>query len=204
MVQETGQPYAYTGDDPVNGVDPSGLAAGHLSPDAACQRFRDKSTCEAEIQSELGGVPCSDHALASQTGPEALFLALTVATGGVGDLLELLGTSDAESGLLARLTSQLGDETGAASLPFRTPWGWSGSASYRAAVGAVDQGATIEDVGGIVPTQSEAEQLIEDGGGTVQRIENAHEPPNPHQYPHINYTTSAGIRGTIQIQEVQP
>ncbi len=25
MVQETGQPYVYTGDDPVNGVDPNGL-----------------------------------------------------------------------------------------------------------------------------------------------------------------------------------
>jgi hypothetical protein len=25
MVNETGQPYAYTGDDPVNGVDPLGL-----------------------------------------------------------------------------------------------------------------------------------------------------------------------------------
>jgi hypothetical protein len=28
MVQETGQPYAYTGDDPVNGVDPLGLYWG--------------------------------------------------------------------------------------------------------------------------------------------------------------------------------
>jgi hypothetical protein len=27
LVDETGQPYAYTGDDPVNGVDPSGLMA---------------------------------------------------------------------------------------------------------------------------------------------------------------------------------
>jgi hypothetical protein len=25
MVEETGQPYAYTEDDPVNGVDPTGL-----------------------------------------------------------------------------------------------------------------------------------------------------------------------------------
>jgi uncharacterized protein RhaS with RHS repeats len=25
LVDETGQPYAYTGDDPVNGVDPNGL-----------------------------------------------------------------------------------------------------------------------------------------------------------------------------------
>jgi hypothetical protein len=31
MVQETGQPYAYTGDDPVNGVDPNGLNCGIFS-----------------------------------------------------------------------------------------------------------------------------------------------------------------------------
>jgi hypothetical protein len=76
----------------VNGVDPLGLAAGHLSPDAACQRFRDKSTCEAEIQSELGGVPCSDQTLASQSGPEALLVGLTVLTGGLGDILDLFAT----------------------------------------------------------------------------------------------------------------
>jgi hypothetical protein len=28
MVDETGQPYAYTGDDPVNGTDPLGLRGG--------------------------------------------------------------------------------------------------------------------------------------------------------------------------------
>jgi hypothetical protein len=31
MVQETGQPYAYTGDDPVNAIDPNGLDCGLFS-----------------------------------------------------------------------------------------------------------------------------------------------------------------------------
>jgi hypothetical protein len=64
----------------------------------------------------------------------------------------------------------------------------------------VDQGGTIEDLGGVVPTQAQAEQLIEESGGTIQRIEDAHEPPSPHQYPHINYTTSNGVKGTLHIQ----
>jgi hypothetical protein len=36
-VAETGQPYAFTGDDPLNATDPLGLAAGHLSADAECK-----------------------------------------------------------------------------------------------------------------------------------------------------------------------
>jgi hypothetical protein len=50
-----------------------------------------------------------------------------------------------------------------------------------------------------VPTQAEAERLIEEEGGTIERIEGPHEPPNPHQYDHINYTTASGVRGTVQI-----
>lgn len=61
-------------------------------------------------------------------------------------------------------------------------------------------GRTLTDVQGKVPTQAQAEMLIRDAGGKVQRIEGAHRPPNPHQYPHINYTTSAGLRGTIRIK----
>jgi len=83
--------------------------------------------------------------------------------------------------------------------PVKTRWGWTGSPAYRGAVGEVGAGGTIESLRGIVPTQAEAERLIMDGGGTVKRVEGPHEPPNPHQYPHINYTTHAGERGTVQI-----
>jgi filamentous hemagglutinin len=59
--------------------------------------------CEATIRSEVLGVPCSDFETASQSGPEALGLALLIGTGGIGDLVEALGaTGDAEvSDLLA-------------------------------------------------------------------------------------------------------
>jgi hypothetical protein len=103
MVDETGQAYAYAGDDPVNESDPSGMAAGHLSPDATCQYFRNMPNCQAVVTAETGGVPCSDLALASQTGPEALGLALLLGTGGIGDAIEALGgTAD-----LLNITAQI-------------------------------------------------------------------------------------------------
>ena len=88
LVGVTEQPYSYSADDPVDESDPSGLTAGHLSPQAACQHSSNKSSCEVEIRSEVGGVPCSDRVLASQSGPEALLVVLTLATGGVGDVVE--------------------------------------------------------------------------------------------------------------------
>jgi hypothetical protein len=54
-----------------------------------------------------------------------------------------------------------------------------------------------------VPTQAEGEALIEDAGGRIERIEGPHEPPNPHQYPHINYETPNGAKGTIRIQSLE-
>jgi hypothetical protein len=87
--------------------------------------------------------------------------------------------------------------------PVFTPWGWSGSPSYRRAVGEVNTPGTHETIGGVVPSQDQAMRLIREGGGTVVRVEEGHEPPNPHVYPHINYTTSDGQRATVQIQEPQ-
>jgi hypothetical protein len=93
LVDETGEPYAYAADDPVDNTDPSGLrGAGRLTPDEACQRSQDRSQCEAEVRAEEngGGIPCSDIERATQTGPEALGLVLVVGTGGIGDFLEAL------------------------------------------------------------------------------------------------------------------
>lgn len=84
--------------------------------------------------------------------------------------------------------------------PVRTPWGWSGSRPYRAVVRTVDQGGTLTSVSGVVPSRQVAEQLIRDAGGQVLRVEGPHMPPNPHSYPHINFVTSSGQRGTIRIE----
>ena len=95
--------------------------------------------------------------------------------------------------------SSLGD-TGSLGVPARTPWGWTGTQSYRAAVKLVNQGGDLPDVYGAIPTQAQAEQLINGGGGSVTRIEEGHlEGGNPHSYPHINYRTSTGVRSSLQI-----
>jgi RHS repeat-associated protein len=80
-----------------------------------------------------------------------------------------------------------------------TQWGWAGGKAWRDAVRRVDRGGTIVEIGGKIPTKSEAQHLIQQAKGRIGRIEDGHPAPNPHSYPHINYTTSSGMRGTIRI-----
>jgi hypothetical protein len=81
-----------------------------------------------------------------------------------------------------------------------TPWGWQGSPQWRKARDVVKSAGTHEDVLGKVPTEKEARMLIEESGGTVDRVDGPHDPPNPHQYDHINYTTAGGDKATVKIQ----
>jgi RHS repeat-associated protein len=124
-------------------------------------------------------------------------LKLIALADGTGEAADVAGNLASRLGPDA--AALLRDESGSIRPPALTRWGWSGSASYRAAVSEIARGGNVESVGGTVPTQAEAEMLIQDAGGRVERIDDAHEPPNPHQYPHINYTTAAGVRGTVQI-----
>lgn len=82
-------------------------------------------------------------------------------------------------------------------------FGWEDSPSWRQAAKDVDTPGTHKTISGKVPTQGEGEALIESGGGRILRVEEAHEPPNPHTYPHINYETSSGQRATIKIQSAE-
>ena len=78
--------------------------------------------------------------------------------------------------------------------------GWRGDRSWRDAVRRVEQGGTIEDLNGTVPTLQEGMDLIDEAGGKVIRVEGPHESPNPHTFDHINYETATGQRGTLRIQ----
>jgi len=49
-------------------------------------------------------------------------------------------------------------------------------------------------------SESEAVELLKKAGATIERIEAGHLPPNPHCYPHINFTTPTGAKGTIRIR----
>ncbi len=59
LVDESGQSYAYTGDDPVNGVDPLGLCTikgeGQLYPGACATTGAEAIAAEQEIQAQAGG-----------------------------------------------------------------------------------------------------------------------------------------------------
>ena len=67
----------------------------------------------------------------------------------------------------------------------------------------VKRGGTIERINGQIVSQDDAEILIKEIKGTILRAEGGHiDGINPHKFPHINYITQDGRKGTIRIQEV--
>ncbi len=79
--------------------------------------------------------------------------------------------------------------------------GWKNDKTWKGNVKTVGKGGTITSLNGGIPTKTQAVDLIQQSGGNVIRIEGAHNPSNPHNYPHINYETANGIKGTIRIAE---
>lgn len=75
---------------------------------------------------------------------------------------------------------------------------WRSDKTWKQNVKKVDEGSTIHELNGQVPTEQEAIDLINEAGGIVNRIEGPHNAPNPHDFNHINYATSNG--GTIKIK----
>ena len=70
-----------------------------------------------------------------------------------------------------------GQGGGSGQQPTMTQWGWTGSNSWNQAVKTVGTGnedGVIYDIAGKVPTQQEGEQLIQESGGNIVRIEPAH------------------------------
>jgi len=91
---ETGQAYAFTGDDPLNKTDPLGLTAGpHRPSKSACSNSKNKKSCQKAIKKteSCGRLGCKDAKNIHKALPEAIALGLFVATGGVGDVVEALG-----------------------------------------------------------------------------------------------------------------
>jgi hypothetical protein len=105
-------------------------------------------------------------------------------------------------GTLTAMTDGLGKGEKCEQL-VKTKWGWKGAKKWRDAVNLVKKGGTLTDILGHVPTKAEALELLKEAGVDVNspfvRIEEGHFPPNPHTFPHINYPTPSGGRGTIQI-----
>jgi len=98
------------------------------------------------------------------------------------------------------LGSFVGPEEEEGSLAGLTRWGWKGGAKWRAALQVLTKPGTHELLAGIVPTVEEATEMIEQTGGTIDRIEQ-HVPGgvSPHTYPHINYTTAEGEKAAVKV-----
>lgn len=77
--------------------------------------------------------------------------------------------------------------------------GWEGDAIWRENVQTVSKGGTIEELKGGIPTKEQGIKLINQAKGQIVRIDPPHLPPNPHNYPHINYITQFGNKGTLRI-----
>ncbi len=87
--------------------------------------------------------------------------------------------------------------------PYMTQWGWNKTQAYLRAKAEISQAGTHETLNGKVPTTNEAVRMIEETGGKIDRMDLEGHPPggvSDHTYPHINYTTSAGVKATVRVQ----
>ena len=84
LVDETGQPYAYTGDDPVNGVDPLGLGCGIFA--TLCHQVGQVLNAGKSFVEGLAGTPryCGANGAAYDVGNVAWWTAAIGAIVGVG------------------------------------------------------------------------------------------------------------------------
>jgi hypothetical protein len=59
------------------------------------------------------------------------------------------------------------------------------------------------DLNGKVPTRQEANQMIQEAGGSVDRNDPGHAPGgvSTHTDPHVNYTTPSGQKATVTVRE---
>jgi len=77
--------------------------------------------------------------------------------------------------------------------------GWRGNdPTWKNWIKRIKQGGDVETP--TIPSKQEALDLLKEAGAKVLRIEE-HLPGgnSPHTYPHINYVTSSGLKGTLRI-----
>lgn len=82
-----------------------------------------------------------------------------------------------------------------------TKWGYEGAAKHRAVLSKLQEAGTHVDLHGVVPTRQEAERLIHQARGRIERIQRAHR-DRGHPYAHINYITATGEKATLRVESV--
>jgi RHS repeat-associated protein len=87
--------------------------------------------------------------------------------------------------------------------PFMTSWGWNNSPPYNKARNELAAAGDHPDLNGKVPTREEANRMIQESGGTVDRNDPGHSPGgvSSHTEPHVNYTTASGQKATVTVRE---
>jgi RHS repeat-associated protein len=81
--------------------------------------------------------------------------------------------------------------------------GFRGDRNWRNAVKQCERGGDVDlkQCGGTIPTQAEAEAIIQQAKGKVLRVQEGHHPAaSTHTYRHINFQTASGCKGAIQIK----
>jgi hypothetical protein len=191
--------HGFAGDSPVNSVDPDGLFSfdffqkigawiyekmyghpGAPNPDMAGHLIA--------VDPDGGGIDPHNNVLKS-----SIANGVGMAGDNVTDALAMEGAG--------RALGALGEAV-AKECPKKFPiLGWAGSKPYRDALKLIQRGGPQVDLG-FIPTREQALQLLRDAGVDLSsgelRIEGPHLPPNPHDYPHINYPTPTGGKGTIR------
>ena len=92
LVDLTGQAYAYTGDDPVNGVDPMGLFGLNPISDIA-QGANDVGDAAGDVVNTIVHHPLQSALIAAAV---AAIVVVTVATAGTGDAVIAAGAAAAD------------------------------------------------------------------------------------------------------------
>ena len=145
-----------------------------------------------------GGAAVTTTGVLAPAGAVALVGGAAVATAGVAVVASATANITAGDPNIQFSTAQ--GSSGSTSPKGVGGKGWRGDKTWRENVKKVGEGGTIQDLNGQIPTQEEAIDLINEAGGTVNRVEGPHNTPNPHNFNHINYTTAGGGKGTIRVQ----
>ena len=194
--------YAYVNNNPLSNTDQDGHSCdqGSAGPDGVFTfKCQNDPTLLDEFMQEIRTDPNQQRTLIAQKG-------LTLPNGHPLDAGVLSGMSDnAVNSLAHQLAAQQYAQIMSAlsSIPFKSSWGWNNSPAYIKARNELKTPGDHPDLNGKVPTREEANQMIQEAGGSVDRNDPGHSPGgvSTHTDPHVNYTTPSGQKATVTVRE---
>ena len=199
--------YTYAGNDPLDNVDPSGKdAVNCIASDRGlfstfttlrCTSVQDSNPATLVVISDAGtGLPIGQGIVPGKLGDPVTSTEVEMY---INDVLDGDFTIQLEQGKGDYKSTAQWNKNPAA----KTSWGWSGSSGFRKALDELKTAGTHEKLNGEVPTRAEANSMIRQIGGRVDRNDVGHEPGgvSPHTEPHVNYTTPGGQKATVNVRD---